>query len=78
MPKRFTKKQIEKLFAEKYPEGELFLQNGNWFFAKNENEICKKLRVNNLYDIAEMLNLIDINTINAMKKAAGYVSYQSF
>jgi len=76
MPKAFTKKQIDKLFKIKYPEGELFKHNNVWYFAESENNQCKKLRVNNFYDIAEILNLVDIDTINQMKKAAGYESYK--
>jgi hypothetical protein len=76
MAKMFTKKQIEKLFLSKYPEGDICLQGKKWWYTINLNSKCINLRCNNLYDVAEILNLVDIDIINKMKKDAGYYSYQ--
>lgn len=74
--KQFSKKQIEKLFHEQFPNGEINLTNNDYWYCETSESKCISLRANNLYDVAEMLNLVPTDTINAMKKAAGYYSYQ--
>lgn len=74
--KRFTKKEIVKLFNNLYPEGEISLdgKQSNWYYTFNINNRCKDLK-GNLYDIALDLNLTTLAEVAEMKKAAGYVDY---
>jgi hypothetical protein len=75
--KQFTKQEIEKRFLALYPDGYINLEKGDYWVAFQANGKCYNYRYCvNLYDIAEKLNLATNDEISAMKKAAGYYSYQ--
>lgn len=75
--RQFSKKEIEKRFKILYPDGEINLGRRPWWYCTTSNSRCINLyHCSTLYDIAEALQLAPPEEISAMKKAAGYVSYQ--
>lgn len=77
--KQFSKKGIEKLFYATYSKGEICLDGSTydwWWTPDIDNIKIKDIRANNLYDVAEKLNLVSPEEIAQMKKLAGYRSYQ--
>jgi len=72
MKKSFSKKGIEKLFKEKYPNGMISLEKNNMWYCEEADSYCHTLRCSNMYDVAEHLNLVPLEEIKEMKKLAGY------
>ena len=72
--KQFTKKGIEKLFKNLYPEGEINLGKSiwDWWYCTSENSKTINIKSSNLYGVAEELGLETKENIQKMKIAAGY------
>jgi len=77
MAKMFTLNQLNQLFKELYPEGEICKTKNKFKYDVyyNNNKV-KTFAVNNLYDLAEKLNLATNDNVAQMKKNSGYESYQ--
>lgn len=77
MAKMFTLNQLNQLFKQLYPDGEICKTKNKFKYDVyyNDNKV-KTFAANNLYELAEKLNLVTNDTIAQMKKSAGYVSYQ--
>ena len=75
--KRLTLAQLNKLFKEQNPTGEIWKEKGlNYSVAYQEEGRVYNYYNSNLYDLALKLQLVTPEEVHEMKKASGYFSHQ--